>query len=58
MADIIKSDVQTYVRDLIANEFRSNKNGINDPSDNLKTTMRGYRNEQHQPLYSAPLKEE
>jgi hypothetical protein len=56
MADIIKSDVRTYVRDLIAKEFGSNKNGINDPSDNLKKAMGGYRDEQDQPLYSEPLK--
>ncbi len=58
MADIRKDDVRKYVRELIAREFKSNKNGKNILSDNLKTTMGGYDDGQHQPSYNQLLKEE
>ena len=58
MADIRKDDVRKYVRELIAKEFGSNKNGKNVLSDNFKTTVGGYGDGQLQPSYNQLLKQE
>ena len=58
MADIRKDNVRKYFRELIAKEFGSNKNGKNVLSDDLKTTMGGYRDEQHQSSFNQLLRDE
>jgi hypothetical protein len=58
MADIIKSDVRTYVWELIAKEFGTNTNSEKVLSDGLETITNGYRNERFQPLYNQPFKKE
>jgi hypothetical protein len=58
MADIIKSDVRTYVRELIAEEIGSRKKGKNVLSDNPETSMGGNRDAQHQPIYHQESREE
>jgi hypothetical protein len=58
MADIIKSDLRTYVRELIAKELGYGKKGKNVLPDNPKTTMGGYRDAQHQPIYNQETREE
>jgi hypothetical protein len=55
MADIIKSDIQTYVRELIAKEFGTNAHFEKVNSDDLMTNTGGYRNERFQPLTNQPL---
>ena len=46
MADIIKDDVQTYVRKLISKEFESGGNEEKAPADNRKSTMSEHRSHQ------------
>ncbi|MEJ2158836.1 MAG: hypothetical protein P8X96_26195 [Desulfobacteraceae bacterium] len=58
MADIIISDVHTYVRELIAKEFGSNTHSEKVLSDDLATNTDGYRNERFQALTNQPLNEE
>jgi hypothetical protein len=55
MADIIKSDVQTYVRELIAKEFGTYTKAEKVPSDIRKTISGESRNGQHRPLYNQPF---
>jgi hypothetical protein len=55
MADIIKNDVRTYVRELIAKEFGTNTDAEKVPTDNRKTISDGSRDGQHRPLYNQPL---
>jgi hypothetical protein len=54
MADIIKNDVRTYVRELIAKEFGTNTNAGQVPSDNRKTISDESRDGQHRPLCNQP----
>jgi hypothetical protein len=58
MADILKSDVRTYVRELIAKELGSSIKGKNVLSDNPKTSMGGYHDAQHRPIYDQESREE
>jgi hypothetical protein len=55
MADIIKSDVRTYVRELIAKEFGTNTNAEKVFSDNPETNTGGSRNGRQQTVYNQPL---
>ena len=50
MADILKNDVQTYVRELISKEFESGNNENKVPSDNRKLNKREQRNGQNRPV--------
>ena len=47
MVDILKDDVQTYVRELISKEFEFSNNEDNAPSDNRKLNMDEDRNWQN-----------
>ena len=47
MADIIKDDVQTYVRKLISREFEYSNNEDKVSSDNRKLNTGEHRNEQN-----------
>jgi len=46
MADILKDDVHTYVRELISKEFESNNNEDKAFSNNRKSNMGDHRNQQ------------
>ena len=50
MADILKDDVQTYVRELISKEFESINNEDKAPSDNRKLNQGEHRNQQNRPV--------
>ena len=56
MADILKNDVQTYVRELISKEFESINNEDNAPSDNRKLNDDEYRNGQNRSVWNCSLK--
>jgi len=47
MTDILKSDVQTYVRELISKEFKFTDYEDNPSSDNRKLNMDKLRNGQN-----------
>jgi hypothetical protein len=49
MADILKDDVQTYVRKMILEEFESNNNENKAPSGNPKSNKDELRNLQNRP---------
>jgi len=49
MADILKSDVQTYVRELISKEFESDKKEGKAPSNNRNLYQGEHRNGQSRP---------
>ncbi len=55
MADIIRSDVRTYVRELIAKEFGTNTNAEKVSSEDRKTVSDESRDGQHRPIYNQPL---
>ena len=50
MADILKDDVQTYVRDLISEEFESINNEDKSPSDKRKLTQDEHLNQRNRPV--------
>lgn len=50
MADILKDDVQTYVRELISKEFESSNNEDKAPSYNRKLNKGKHRNQQNRPV--------
>jgi hypothetical protein len=47
MANIIKDDLQTYIRKLISKEFESSNNEDKASSDNRKINTGEHRNEQN-----------
>ncbi len=49
MVDILKDDVQTYVRKMILEEFESNNNENKAPSGNRKSNKDELRNLQNRP---------
>ena len=49
MADIMKDDVQTYVRELISKEFKSNHKDDRAPSDNRQLNEGEHRNVRSRP---------
>ncbi|MGA7145831.1 MAG: hypothetical protein WBY47_15130 [Desulfobacterales bacterium] len=49
MADILKDDVQTYVRKMILEEFESNNNENKAPSGSPKSDKDELRNLQNRP---------
>ena len=49
MADILKDDVQTYVRELISKEFGYSNNEDKAPSDNRKFNQDEHRNQRNHP---------
>ena len=51
MADILKDNVQTYVRELIAKEFESINNKDIFSSDKRKLNKGEQRNEQNRPIW-------
>ena len=53
MADILKDNVQIYVRELIAKEFESNNNKDKDSSDKRKLHKGEQRNEKKRPAWSC-----
>ena len=53
MADILKDNVQTYVRELIAKEFESINNKDKFSSDKRKLNKGEQRNEQKRPIWSC-----
>ena len=55
MADIIKNNVRTYVREMIAKEFGTDTNAERVPSDNRKTSSDESRDGLHRRLYNQPL---
>lgn len=50
MADILKDDVHTYVRELISQEFKFCSNEDYAPSDNRESNMDEHRNGQNRPV--------
>ena len=58
MADIMKDDVQAYVRDLIAKEFESINNEEKVLSDNRTLNADEHRNGQRRSDYNHLLMEE
>jgi len=50
MADILKDDVQTYVKELILKEFKFYSNEDYAPSDNRKLNLDEHRNGQDRPV--------
>jgi hypothetical protein len=50
MADILKDDVQTYVKDLNSEEFKSINNEDKSPSDKRKLTQDEHLNQQNRPV--------
>ena len=50
MADIMKDDVQAYVRELIAKEFESINNEEKVLSDNRALNAGEHRNQQNRPV--------
>jgi hypothetical protein len=57
MADIMKDDVRTYVKDLIAKEFGTNPHAEKVLSDNPQTITGESRNGERQPFYNQPSME-
>ena len=58
MADILKNDVQTYVRALISTAFESNDSKEKTPLDNLKPNRAELRNGQGRPTCDRSFMEE
>jgi hypothetical protein len=50
MADILKDDVQAYVRELISTEFESGNNEDKAPSGNRKLNKGEHGNGQNRPV--------
>ena len=57
MADILKYDVQTYVRELISKEFGSGNNEGKTPVDNRKFNEGEHRDQQNRSLWNCSLKD-
>ena len=57
MADIRSSDVQTYVRELIAKEFGAYPKAEKVPSDIRKKISGEFRNGRSRPLYNRTFTE-
>jgi hypothetical protein len=55
MEDILKDNVQTYVRELIAKEFGSINNKDKFSSDKRKLNKSEQRNAQSRPIWSCSL---
>jgi hypothetical protein len=53
MANILKDNVQTYVKELIAKEFESINNKDEFSSDKRKFNRGEQRNEQNRPIWSC-----
>jgi hypothetical protein len=50
MADIMKDDVQAYVRELISEKFETITNEDKAPSENRKLNQGEHRNQQNRPV--------
>ena len=57
MADILKDDVQTYVRELISKEFGSNNNEDKVLSGNRKFNQGEHRDQQNRSVWNCSLKD-
>ena len=58
MADILKNNVQTYVRELIAKEFKSKNNEEKVFLEHCKINTGDHQGGQRRPLGNDPLMEE
>jgi len=56
MADILKDDFHTYVRELISKEFGSSNNEDKAPSGNRKFNQGEHWNQQNRSVWNCSLK--